>query len=500
MKRLINVLCVVALLSACTHHHHDEHEEHEHEDAHLQLTAYNNDFEVYTEIHPFSVGNPSPILAHFTWLNTFKPLEKGSVTISLTVGNERMTQTLSTPTEKGIYQFQLTPKQSGKGVLYFTIVTGIDTSELKIDNITVYDNEEAALHAAEEATIQSNTAIKFTKEQSWQTDFATDVPHTMPFGQVIQTVAQIMPAQGEEMAIVAKTSGILYYTATDIFAGKAVTKGSTLFAVSGNDFIDDNTTLRLNEARNNYTRAKSNYDRAKSLVDSKIVSQKDFLEITNTYENAKLIYENLSKVIGANGEKVSSPLTGYLKQINVANGAYISVGQTIATVSQNRNLVLQADIPQKYAGYLSTITTANIANPIAQKVYTLEELNGKILSYGRTVSNDNYMLPITLEINNTGSFTFGSFVDVWFKSENNQQATVIPKSAIIEEQGNYFVFVQLTPELFEKKQIQIGSSDGVNVEVLSSLSPTQRLVTRGTILVKLAKSNGTLDAHSGHVH
>ncbi|HNW68394.1 MAG TPA: efflux RND transporter periplasmic adaptor subunit [Bacteroidales bacterium] len=502
MKYFAYTLCLVAMLSACTTHHEEEHDEHgdEHEACNLQLTAYNNDFELFAEAAPFVVGKESGILAHFTHINNFKPLESGSVTLLLITGDKQIKQTQKNSTEPGIYQFNITPTQAGKAQLIFQIMNGTDTSTFKLEDVMVYEDEHEAEEAVEHTEISSSTAIQFTKEQSWQTDFATDYPQVIPFGQVIQTVAQVQSAQGEEMVVVAKTNGILQYIAPDIFEGKEVAKSTPLFAVSSNELADNNMAVRLNEAQNNLNLAKQNYDRAKSLVDSKIVSQKEFMEITNAYENAKIVYENLSKNYGSNGERITSPIGGYIKQIMAANGSYVSVGQPIAIVTQNKNLILKADIPQKYAAYLPSVYSANIADPTSDQVYSLEELNGKIVSYGRSVSGDNYMLPVTIEISNTGSFTFGGFVDLWLRTRSSEQATVVPKTALLEEQGNYFVFVQLTPELFEKKEVKIGTSDGTLVEIVSGLSPEQRIVTRGAIMVKLAKASGTLDAHSGHVH
>ena len=246
--------------------------------------------------------------------------------------------------------------------------------------------------------------------------------------------------------------------------------------------------------------AKENYERAKSLIDSKIVSEQEFLERKNAYENTKTIYDNLRQSSNGNSSSISSPMSGYIKQVLVANGSYVSVGQPVMVVSKNRNLVLKADIPQRYASVVSSITTANVEDPVTHKVYSLEELDGRVLSYAKSVNASNFMLPVTLQINNVGDFTPGAFVSVWLRSQSKGNSLVVPKYAVIEEQGNYYVFVQLTPELFEKQLVKIGSTDGKNVEVLSGINENQRIVTRGAVLVKLAKAAGALDPHAGHVH
>ena len=94
----------------------------------------------------------------------------------------------------------------------------------------------------------------------------------------------------------------------------------------------------------------------------------------------------------------------------------------------------------------------------------------------------------------------GSFVELYLKTTTNKEATTIPVSAILEIQGYYFVFVQITPELFEMREVKIGATDGLKTEILQGLSKDERVVTKGAVHIKLARGTGALDAHSGHVH
>ena len=94
----------------------------------------------------------------------------------------------------------------------------------------------------------------------------------------------------------------------------------------------------------------------------------------------------------------------------------------------------------------------------------------------------------------------GSFVEVYIKTTRDGNSLVVPNSAIVEEMGNHFVFAQLTPEFFEKREVQLGVTDGMRTEILSGIKAGERIVTKGAVMVKLAQATGTLDAHSGHVH
>ena len=62
------------------------------------------------------------------------------------------------------------------------------------------------------------------------------------------------------------------------------------------------------------------------------------------------------------------------------------------------------------------------------------------------------------------------------------------------------MLVQLTPELFEKREVVIGATDGLNTEIINGLTDNERVVAEGAILVKLSQASGALDPHAGHVH
>ena len=89
--------------------------------------------------------------------------------------------------------------------------------------------------------------------------------------------------------------------------------------------------------------------------------------------------------------------------------------------------------------------------------------------------------------------------EVYLKSFPRPDALVIPVSSLIEEQGNFFVYVQAEGESFQKREVQLGANDGINVQVLSGVSEGERVVTKGAYQIKLSSMSGTMPAH-GHEH
>jgi membrane fusion protein, heavy metal efflux system len=126
-------------------------------------------------------------------------------------------------------------------------------------------------------------------------------------------------------------------------------------------------------------------------------------------------------------------------------------------------------------------------------------LNGKIVSYGKSTSANSAFLPITFEIDNIGNLIAGSVAEVFLKSSTIPNALTIPVSALMEEQGSFYVYVQLGGESFQKREIKIGASDGENVQVISGVSEGERVVTKGAYQIKLSSASGELPAH-GHEH
>ena len=386
--------------------------------------------------------------------------------------------------------------------VFITAIT-IATIVLGCNHSHTHDHESCAEHEAHEtatnAAVTSSNGIVFTKEQRKKIDFATEEVKKEPFGQVIRTTAQIQPSQGDERIIVAKASGTVIFN-SNVTEGKNVSAGQTLFTIDGSGMADNNLAVRYAEAQSEYNRAKAEYERKTALANHNIVSQSELLQAKTEFTNAEAVYNNLKSNFSAGRQSISSPIGGFVTSVLVGNGQFVEVGQPVLVVSQNRDLFLKAELQPRFFDLLGNITSANIRVMNSNRMYTLEELGGRMLSYGKTADINNPLIPVTFQVNNRAGLLAGSFVEMFIKTQTNAQALTVPNEAIVEEMGNLFVFVQLTPELFEKRPITKGVTDGIRSEITEGITAGERVVSKGAILVKLAQSSGTVDAHAGHVH
>lgn len=343
-------------------------------------------------------------------------------------------------------------------------------------------------------------AVYFHSEQQGKINFAVELPLVEPFGQVIKTTAQVLSAPDDEAIVSARMSGIVLFSGGVSAEGQAVKAGQSLFTISGTNLTDHNSQVRYTEVLNNYKKAESDYRRAMDLRRNQIVSEKEFLQTRADYENAKSVYDNIYQTFSSEGQPVSAPFQGYIKQVFVENGRFVEEGQALAAVAKNRSLLLRAEVRTKYAALLPRLSSASVVLPDKSETYGLEELNGKILSFGKSIHTENYLIPVNIRIDNKAGFIPGGFVEVYLKTRAENPAVTIPVSALTEEQGVYFVFVQLSPETFEKREVTIGVSDGIRTEVLLGLDKDEKIVTQGAVSIKLAQSSGALDVHAGHAH
>lgn len=506
-KSVWAVLCLLVMVSCHEkpeheaqheeeHHHHEACEHgHEHE-AVLQLTAYSKHWEIYAEAEPFSTEKESEMRIHVTRVEDFKPVTEGALDVQLSMEGMRYRQHIKAPEEPGIYHLHIRPKKAGKAVLSFFF--GNDTLEIK--GLKVFEEAHEAAHEAEEHQIKSSNAAVFTKEQSWKSDFATELCEIGTFGQVIRTMGQVEPAQNEEQVIVATNSGLLCFASSEITEGRNVASGQELFLLDGSGIGNDNTALRYRQAENEYRLAKAEYERKQSLAESKIISESELLKAQAEFKNAENVYTDYSKNFRAGKTIVKSPINGHLRQIFVQNGQYVEVGQKIAVVCRNQHLMVRSEVQASYFRDLRNIETANFRPMNSKEVYRLEDLDGKILSYGQSVSKDNPLIPVIFQISNRADFLPGSFLETYIVTRSEQQAVTVPNTALIEEMGEFFVYVQLTPELFEKKEVITGSTDGKRTAILKGLSGKERIISKGALSVKLSQAAGAIDPHSGHHH
>lgn len=339
--------------------------------------------------------------------------------------------------------------------------------------------------------------IIFTEKQAEAVGLQLEVATPGTFSHVIRTSGQVLSAQGDEVAITATTNGIVSFVNSSISDGATVRAGEAIVNISARNLPEGDPAAK---AKIVYETASREYQRAEGLIKDQIISMKEFEQSRLRYETAKTTYEAQASHATASGVKVTSPIGGYIKNRLVNQGEYVSVGQPIATVSQNRRLQLRAEVSESYFKSLHSIKSANFQTSYGNTVYKISDLNGRLLSFGRASGGQSFYIPVTFEFDNVGDIIPGSFVTVYLLSNEQNNAFSVPASAVTEEQGLHFVYLQLDDEGYKKQEVTLGQSNGDRVQILLGLKEGDKVVTKGVYQVKLAAvSSVTPEGHS-HAH
>ena len=348
-------------LMACNNQSSDEHA-HNPDGSHaeaaalapLSYTLYSDSTELFVEFKPLVVGSTSKFATHLTRLGAhFTPYTEGTVTVSLVMGNKGIRNAVDTPSSPGIFRLALQPTQAGMGKLVFDIVTKNFTDQIIIDSVEVYSDEPTAIAAQPQEG--AGTDISYLKEQAWKVPFANAPVIRGTMHNVIKATGEILPAPGDEVTIAAKSNGIVKFTGRNNVIGSPIKSGQAMFTVTGGEIPFENVEAAKQSARAELASAQSEYNRASELIKDRLITQAEFQSAKLRYQNAQIALNNLSRNYSAGGKGLTSPISGFVKNIMVSEGQYVTAGQPLATVTKNNSLVLRADVSLKDADQVGFI-------------------------------------------------------------------------------------------------------------------------------------------------
>ena len=345
--------------------------------------------------------------------------------------------------------------------------------------------------------------IVMNAEQMEKAGIKTETAKAADFTAVMKAAGQISRPQGDEQTIAATTSGIVRLTSTSMAEGTAVKRGQTIATISAENLQDGDPTAKAKAA---YEAAKTEMERMKELVSDKIVSEREWEQAKMNYETARAAYKGISAATHNGHINVASSMNGYVKTLLVKTGDYVNVGDPIAIVTQDRMLQLVVDVPECAYKDMKNISGANFLTTGDNKVYRLDDINGRLISYSRTLPEGAAYLPATFEMKNVGAFVPGSFVEVFLLMQKRTGVLTVPTTALTEEQGTHYIYIKEShPKhknegVFEKREVKIGQTDGVRTEIMSGLKEGETVVSEGAYQVKLAASASIIPEGHNHNH
>lgn len=253
---------------------------------------------------------------------------------------------------------------------------------------------------------------------------------------------------------------------------------------------------RLRLAEINLKQARTDYEREKVLFDKGLVSADEYDKIHQAYNQAReergAAQDNLEVVrdgvsssnANASSTLVRSTVTGVILDIPVKVGNSVILsntfndGTTIATVANMNDLIFRGNVDETEVGQV------NVGMPMTITVGALQDLkfNARL----------EYISPKAVEANGANQFEIKAAVQVPEKtgvrsgySANAQivlaealHVLTVPESAIHFEGNNTYVYLvqgKGKNKTYQRRDVKVGLSDGVNIQIKSGLTTNDRV-------------------------
>jgi RND family efflux transporter MFP subunit len=512
MNRGHLLLGALLLVLGCHSHEHAEEESR----PGVSITRFAPKTELFVEFPALVVGAESPFAAHLTNLETFKPLLSGKVTVALSGGGSPEEQFVSEgPTSPGIFRPVASPAHAGSREL--SVLVSADGIEERHDLGTV-----EVFPSLSEVTVgeepEKGPAITFLKEQQWRVPFATEPVGKRMLRESLRAYGVLRPRADGEARITAPVTGRIITMPPEMpTLGTAVTAETVLVQLAPRISADtdpaeleravERAKRDLEQARRERARLEALF-RTEAVPERRVLSARhDELDAESDYQAAlhrQRQYQGIHRT--SDGEPagritVRSPIPGTLVGVHVAPGEFVEEGRVLFEVVDLDRLWLEVHIPEADIAKARKATGAWFeVSGFPEPFQATPESGGRVIAMSGVVDSESRTSSLVVEApNGDRALRAGMFADVRVLSGEAKETMAVPVSAILDEAGESVVYVEQGGESFERRPLELGGRDGDFVEVLSGLSPGERVVTKGAYYIRLASSSGAVPAH-GHAH
>lgn len=336
--------------------------------------------------------------------------------------------------------------------------------------------------------------IEFSPAQAARTDFAVDTVRRGPFRETLPCGGEIYVSQSEVAVVSAPIAGVVTFAHGRVMENSSVRAGEGLFRISSGHLASGDA---VEKARIAFEQAEADYRRIEALYQDKLVTERDYLAAEAEYLRTKAEYDPV-RVADKRGTLVQAPAAGYVRQLSVAPGDYVEMGQPLATIARSGRMQLRAWVSQRYFDRIDSFSDAAFRLASEEGFRRISSLDGELYTAGRIVSQGTSLVPVVFEFDDEQRCPDGAYAEVILLGDERADIVTVPLSAVTEQQGIFHVYEQLDPNHYRRRQVWLGGNDGERIEVLRGLEGGERIVTRGAVNVRMAAASGSIP--HGHTH
>lgn len=297
-----------------------------------------------------------------------------------------------------------------------------------------------------------------------------------------------------------------FVKSASLMPGSNVTKGQTLAILENQEFIDIQQNYL--ETKNKLEYAEAEYKRHSELYKDDVYSQKNLQQVTSEYKSLKTQLRALEQklaLVGINPSNLTddnisrsipvvSPISGYVKTVNVNIGKFVSPSDVLFEIVNSDNLFLELTLFEKDADKASA----------GQKIRFFinnesEQHDAVIYQTGKSISDDKTYKVYATVSGKCKNVLPGMYVNAEIEASSNQ-VTAVPNESVVSFDEKDYIFVFDKNKVEDGKpfteyrmiQVQKGVSDKGFTEIVLPAGfdfKTAKVVVKGAYNLLSAKKN-----------
>ena len=470
--------------------------------------------ELFMEYPALRIGETSRFAIHLTDLSSFQALGEGTVSVLL-MHTDGQVETFSTdmPSRPGIFGVDVRPARPGRPAMTISVRAPAIVDSHALGPALVSGSHAESIDAMGAGESEpADGSISYLKEQQWTLEFATQVVQVRSMQDSFVVPATVEARTGGRIAVTAPLTGRLLPAPGLPALGSTVRAGQELGAVipvqGGLDHGE--LHLRVVEAAIEIEAAKRERERMQRLVDAgavptrRLQAAKDREAVALARKQGaeeRIEYFEASRRDDPHPEShfafsIRSHLSGTVSAVLATDGSHVDEGDTLIEVTATDSVHVSGAVPESRIGELGRVRGAEIQFMESSEVMPVERL----VTTARVLDPSTRTLTTTYMVNNArNGLVIGQSVLLRLFAGDAIEAPSVPVAALVEADGRSLVYVQVGGESFQERQVETGTQQGQNVQIVRGLGPGERVVTRGAYLVRLASMTSEAPAH-GHVH
>ncbi len=339
-------------------------------------------------------------------------------------------------------------------------------------------------HQGDEITVPANSPLHTHLVVAAVSDTAT--PNIMSFPGVVEadpssTVNILPPLTGRLVAlnvklgdVVKKGQVIAIISSPDLAqAVSDATKArdaldlanKALIRARGVNGVGANATKDLEAAESNHNQAQAEFDRAQSRL--------------NTLNANNAVHQE-SKASTTPTLTITAPIFGAITALNVGAGSYINdATAALMTISNLENVWVTANISEDSISNIHQ----GMAAETTLSAYPDLKLHGKVSSVSAVLDADTRRGKARIAFDNADDKLKPNMFATVNIAVNQQKQLSVPQSALLMNNDNTTVFVEVRPNVFVRRVVELGTEDENNVKITAGLASGDRIVVQGGVLL-----------------